>query len=130
MEFPLCNHLRDYRDQFLRTESAYAALLTTVHGFRGTQPARTPSTTGQAAAAAAALATALEEWRHETGRLRTLLVELVKAGRVVLPQGQGTLPRCAECRCAIHRFECTEWPTQADGAIIFQGEQNTKHQRN
>jgi hypothetical protein len=125
LEFPLCNHLGDYRDQYLRTEAAYAALLTAVHGFRGAEPAPTPSTTAQAAAAA--LATALDEWRHETGGLRTLLVELVKAGRVVLPQGrgQGALPRCTECRCAIHRFECTEWPMPADGAIIYQGVQGT-----
>lgn len=119
MEFPLCNHLRDYRDQFLRTESAYSSLLSAVHRFRNPEIARTSAVFG--GDASAELAAALEEWRDETGRLRKLLAALVKVGRVVLPQGPKAMPRCADCRCAIHRFECSEWATHDDGMVAYEG---------
>lgn len=116
VDYPLCDHLSDYRAQFLRTETSYEELLAAVKRYQ-TQAASAEPEPGQASAPE--LAVALDTWRHETLRLRALLVELLREGRVVMPRGQGALPRCRACRCAIHRFEFRGWQEREDGSMHY-----------
>jgi hypothetical protein len=110
LEYPICDHLAAYRDRLREAESAYAELNAGVDRFRQ----------GRTAAAKEALAGAVERWLRSCDRLRELLVKLVAAGDVVMPHRREGMPRCARCRCAIHRLEVPEWEFSPEG-VRFRG---------
>jgi len=110
VDFPICIHLAEYRDCLDEAESAYAEVVAGVDRYRQGR---------EIAATKAALAVAVERWLQTCGKLRALLVRLVAEGAVVLPRRKAGLPRCARCRCAIHRLEFPEWNLREDGAVQF-----------
>ncbi|MFO7652791.1 MAG: hypothetical protein R6X25_03110 [Candidatus Krumholzibacteriia bacterium] len=112
MEYPICDHLADYRTRFAAAEDAsleVAAILDR-HGW-----------TRGSAEVQAALPAALQRWREAVAALRASLVELVREGAVVMPRRPQALPRCRICRCAIHRLEWPDWDFGTDGTICFRG---------
>lgn len=120
----ICGHLNDYGAQFAATESAYrlcVRLLDDVMA-EGSGQGRAPQLSG-----------AIEAWRREDGRLRELLVELVRAGRVRVPRKmanagphhhgaatQGSII-CAACRHAVPRLRYAEWQFAHNGTISYRG---------
>ncbi len=122
----VCTHLEQYGAQFTTTEAAYRKCVQLVDAIMAEGPGE-----GRAAMVAAAL----EEWRQNDGRLRVLLVELVKSGRVRLPrrmvvQGmhrhaagtQGTII-CATCRRTVPRLKYSEWKFAYNGSVSFRGQE-------
>jgi hypothetical protein len=122
----VCTHLEQYGAQFTTTEAAYRKCVQLVDAIVAEGPGE-----GRGAMVVGAVA----EWRQEDGRLRALLVELAKAGRVRLPrrmvvQGphrhavgtQGTII-CATCRRAVPRLKYSEWKFAYNGSISFRGQE-------
>ncbi len=119
----LCTHLEDYGVQFATTETAYRRCVLLVDAILADGPGD-----GRAADAARAIA----DWRQQDTRLRELLVELVKAGRVRVPRRmtvqrahrtttqQGTLV-CATCRRAVPRLKYSEWQFAHNGTVSYRG---------
>ncbi len=119
----LCSHLDDYGVQFGAVEAAYRRCLLLVDAILAD---------GAGDGRASDLAGAIAEWRQQDGRLRELLVELVKAGRVQAPRRPNT-PRphrastlsgplhCATCRRAVPRLKYAEWQFAHNGTVSFRG---------
>ena len=119
----LCTHLEDYGVQFDATETAYRRCVRLVDAILADGPGD-----GRAADAARAI----EEWRQHDTRLRELLGELVKAGRVRVPRRM-TIPRthrttsrqgtlvCAACRRPVPRLKYPEWQFAHNGTVSFRG---------
>ena len=119
----LCTHLEDYGVQFGATETAYRRCVGLVDAILADGPGG-----GRAAEAARAIG----DWRQQDTRLRELLVELVKAGRVRVPRRmtiqrthrktahQGSLV-CAACRRAVPRLKYPEWQFAHNGTVSYRG---------
>lgn len=120
----ICSHLNDYGIQFAVTESAYRQCVRLLDDVMAEGPGqrRAPQLIG-----------AIEAWRREDERLRELLVELVRAGRVRVPRkmanagfrhhgaaSQGTII-CAACRHAVPRLRYAEWQFAHNGTISYRG---------
>ena len=69
----LCPHLDDYGAQIAATEAAYGQFVHLVD---------TILEQGPAGGRAQLVARAIDEWREQDSRLRGLLVELVRGGRI------------------------------------------------
>lgn len=121
----LCVHLEDYTTQYRLTETAYHECVRLVDAVLAEGPG---------GGRAQLVAKAIEDWRGQDERLRTLLVELVKAGRVRVPRRlaapgahrhgagmQGTII-CATCRRSVPRLKYAEWQFAHNGVITFRGQ--------
>lgn len=121
-----CSHLSDYAAQFAATESAYRQCVSRLDAVRAEGPDQ---------GRAPALTRAIEDWRQQDDRLRTLLVELVRAGRVRVPRRmaapgphhRGTPPQghiiCAACRNAVPRLRYAEWQFAHNGTVSYRGDE-------
>jgi hypothetical protein len=110
LDYPICRHLSDYRDQFAAAESAYAAVLALLDR---------AERAGDVADVREALAPRLATWLEAVSGLRALLVDLVREGRVVVPRNKHALPRCRICRCSLRRLEYPEWEFAEDGSVSY-----------
>lgn len=121
----VCTHLEQYGAQFTATEAAYRKCVQLVDAIMAEGPGQ-----GRAQMVAAALS----EWREQDGRLRVLLVDLAKAGRVRLPRRmvapgahrhvagpQGTII-CATCRRTVPRLKYAEFKFAYNGTVSFRGQ--------
>lgn len=120
----LCVHLEDYTTQYRLVEASYQQCVRLVDAVLAEGPGN---------GRAQLVSNAIEEWRQHDGRLRALLVDLVKAGRVRLPRRmvtpgqyrhapgtQGTIV-CATCRRAVPRLRYAEWQFAHNGTITYRG---------
>lgn len=119
----LCQHLEDYGVQFGATETAYRRCVRLVDAILADGPGD---------GRAGDVARAIEEWRQQDSRLRELLVELVRAGRVRVPRrllaprvhrvstSHGTLV-CASCRRSVPRLKYAEWQFAHNGTVSYRG---------
>lgn len=119
----LCQHLEDYGVQFAATESAYRRCVILVDAVLADGPGD---------GRAADVTRAVEEWRQQDARLRELLVELVRAGRVRVPRRltvqrahrtshiHGSLV-CAACRRSVPRLRYAEWQFAHNGVVSYRG---------
>ena len=119
-----CPHLDDYGAQFAATEAAYRQCVVLVDAIvaQGPGSGRAPS-----------VIKAIEDWRQQDGRLRALLVDLVKAGRVRIPrrmaapghrrQADGMQDHiiCASCRRSVPRLKYEEWKFAHNGVVSYRG---------
>jgi hypothetical protein len=121
---PVCSHLEQYASQFTVTEAAYRLCVQRVDAVLAEGPGngRAPLVTK-----------AIEDWRQQDEQLRSLLVELVKAGRVRVPRRmtapaphrhnvgmQGTII-CATCRRTVPRLKYTDWQFAHNGVVTYRG---------
>jgi hypothetical protein len=114
MTVPVCEHLDDYGVLYVRAEAAYKAMLAQV----------------DVVAAGVAdddtldlLERMLRDWREEVESLRRCLVDLVRRGRVVLPEGAcadvaGTCDLCGE---PLPRLVFPDFTTTDAGAPTYRG---------
>lgn len=121
---PPCAHLDDYANQFRLAETAYHHCVQLIDAVMAEGPGD---------GRARQLTDALAEWRAQDARLRDLLLELVKAGRVRVPRRllsgnahrHGSAPQgtmiCATCRRALPRLRYSEWQFAHNGTITFRG---------
>ena len=120
----ICSHLGDYGTQFTITEAAYGQCVRLLDDVMADGP-------GQGRAPQ--LLKAIGDWRQQDERLRGLLVELVRAGRVRVPRrmaapgahhhgatAQGTII-CAACRHAVPRLKYAEWQFAHNGTVSYRG---------
>lgn len=120
----ICSHLSDYGAQYMITEAAYGQCVRLLDDVMAGGP-------GQGRAPQ--LIKAIEDWRQQDERLRVLLVELVKAGRVRVPRrmaasgahhhgatAQGAII-CAACRHAVPRLKYAEWQFAHNGTVSYRG---------
>lgn len=120
----LCSHLEDYRVQFAATEAAYRQCVQLVESVLAEGPG---------SGRADLVVRAIGDWRLQDDRLRALLLELVKAGRVRVPRrliapghhrhgagSQGSII-CAACRRAVPRLKYAEWQFAHNGTVTFRG---------
>lgn len=120
----LCTHLEDYANQFRLAEGAYRECVRLTDAVLAEGPG---------AGRAKLLGESLADWRAKDARLRDLLLELVKAGRVRVPRRllaagphrhsggpQGTMI-CATCRRSLPRLRYSEWQFAHNGTITFRG---------
>jgi len=120
----LCTHLDDYGAQFAATEAAYRQCMQLVDAILADGPGN---------GRARQVATAIDDWRQHDGRLRALLVDLVKGGRVRVPRRMTAPghhrhaggPRghivCATCRRSVPRLKYEEWKFAHNGVVSFRG---------
>ncbi|MBK8167508.1 MAG: hypothetical protein IPK64_16310 [bacterium] len=120
----VCSHLEDYATQFEAVEAAYRQCVARVDAVLADGPGD---------GRAGALAGALGDWRAQDSRLRELLLELVKAGRVRVPRRlvaagarrhavrpQGSII-CSTCRRTLPRLHYAEWKFAHNGTVTFRG---------
>jgi hypothetical protein len=120
----LCTHLEDYANQFRLAEGAYRECVRLTDAVLAEGPG---------AGRAKLLGESLADWRAKDARLRDLLLELVKAGRVRVPRrllaagahrhagGQQGTMICATCRRALPRLRYSEWQFAHNGTVTFRG---------
>jgi hypothetical protein len=125
-----CTHLDDYSAQFAATEVAYRQCVVLVDSIvaEGCANGRSP-----------AVIKAIEDWRQQDSRLRAMLVDLVKAGRVRIPRrmnapGHHRHPGavqdhiiCASCRRAVPRLKYEEWKFAHNGVVSYRGNEFDLH---
>ncbi len=129
MPLEFCDHLDEYGVQYIRTEASYNQFVSLLDRIMvgGPVPEMVELVTA-----------AMREWSLEDDKLRTLLVEQVKEGKVRIPRGivsQGGKtktrkrqvakkigrPVCANCRFVVPRLEYPEWTFAHNGAVAFRG---------
>ena len=127
----ICIHLEDYGAQFIATEAAYRQCVKLVDAIMAEGPED-----GQAAS----VTRAIEEWRQHDGRLRALLVDLVKSGRVRIPKRMATPGHhrhaggtyghivCATCHRFVPRLKYEEWKFAYNGVVSYRGNEFDLHQ--
>jgi hypothetical protein len=126
----LCTHLDDYGAQFAATETAYRQCVQLVDAILADGPGN---------GRAQQVATAIDDWRQHDGRLRALLVDLVKDGRVRVPRRmtapghhrhagelQGHIV-CATCRRTVPRLKYEEWKFAHNGVVSYRGTEFEPH---
>ena len=129
MALPTCDHLDLYGAQYLRTEASYRHVVDVLERLMNDGPsAELVTLAGQA----------LQEWSAEDGKLREMLVEEVRAGKVRVPRGllarAGVTARkarrdalrlgqpvCTVCRQPVPRLAYPEWGFAHNGMATFRG---------
>jgi hypothetical protein len=121
---PICSHLEDYEAQYKLAEAAYRQCVRLVDAVMAEGPGN---------GRAQLVTKAIEDWRQLDERLRSLLVELVKNGRVRVPRrmtkpgphrhGAGTQGSiiCATCHRALPRLKYTDWQFAHNGVVTYRG---------
>lgn len=120
----VCSHLEDYATQYRLVEAAYHQCVTLIDAVLADGPGD---------GRAGVLAGALVDWRTKDARLRDLLLELVRSGRVRVPRRlvaagvrrhavrpQGSII-CATCRRTLPRLRYAEWQFAHNGTVTFRG---------
>jgi hypothetical protein len=130
MAHPFCEHLDQYGVQYTRTEASYRQCVNLLERLMngGPSPELVPLVTS-----------ALQEWSYEDQKLREMLVNEVRDGRVLVPSGivpregaaairlrrrakKSSHPVCATCRFAVPRLEYPEWQFAHNGQVSFRGQ--------
>lgn len=135
MAHQFCDHLDEYGAQFTRTEASYHQCMNLLERIMEVGPSRDMVDL---------VTRALAEWSTEVEKLREMLVEAVREGRVRVPSGivhraggahrSGVLaikrrrvarnsghPVCTECRFAVPRLEYPDWQFAHNGSPSFRG---------
>lgn len=120
----VCSHLEDYATQYRLVEDAYRLCVSLIDAVVAEGPGD---------GRAGTLAGAISDWRAKDARLRDLLLELVKAGRVRVPRRlvaaggrrhavrpQGSII-CSTCRRTLPRLTYAEWQFAHNGTVTFRG---------
>jgi hypothetical protein len=129
MSHEFCDHLDTYGVQYTRTEASYRQCVSLVDRVmaEGPRPDLLVLVTK-----------ALQEWCGDDQKLREMLVDEVKAGRVRIPLGiidneessagrkrrearNTGHPVCAECRFVVPRLAYPEWKFAHNGTPTFRG---------
>lgn len=124
-----CEHLDEYGVQYTRTEASYRQCVNLLERLLagGPSPELVPLVTS-----------AVEEWSYEDRKLREMLVDAVRDGRVLVPSGivlrEGAAairlrrrakktghPICVDCRFVVPRLEYSEWQFAHNGQVSFRG---------
>ena len=127
-----CTHLDDYGAAFAATEAAYRQCVQLVDAIMAEGPG--DGRAGQ-------VARAIDDWRQHDGRLRALLVDLVRDGRVRVPRRMTAPGRhrhaggerqghivCAACRRSVPRLKYEEWKFAHNGVVSYRGTEFDLHQ--
>lgn len=124
-----CKHLDGYGAQYSRTEARYRHCIDVLDRMVAEGPA--PELVATALEA-------LRSWAEEDRKLREMLVDAVRAGRVRVPRSllmrggvadktsrrvarESDHPVCAACRRPVSRLTYPEWKFAHNGAASFRG---------
>lgn len=125
MAHQFCDHLDEYGAQYAITEASYQQCVSLVDRIMSAGP--TFELVGLVTAA-------LQEWSREDEKLRDMLVDEVRAGRVKVPsivahrqsrsasrqaRRKHSCPICAACRFKVPRLKYPEWKIAHNGEASF-----------
>ncbi len=125
-----CDHLDEYGAQYTLTEASYRQCVHLLDQIMSDGPSTD---------LIGLVTKGLQEWAEEDQKLREMLVDEVRVGRIRIPRGllprNDTLgpsrrrrakkkgfPICAECRRVVPRLQYPEWTIAHNGEATFRGQ--------